>query len=101
MLHSMNDLKGLDILATDGEIGHIEDLILDDDSWAIRYLVIDTHNWLPGKKVLVSPRCITATDWTRGKVHINLSREGVKRSPEYDSSKLVDQYFDQPYFWLN
>ncbi len=58
MLRSMNDLKGFDILATDGEISHVEDFILDDDSWVIRYLVIDTRKWLPGKKVLVSPRCI-------------------------------------------
>jgi PRC-barrel domain protein len=100
MLRSMNDLKGLDVLAKDGEIGNVGDF-LDDDSWAIRYLVIDTRNSVPGKKVLVSPRCITATDWTRGKVHINLSREGVKRSREYDSSKLVDRYFNQPYYWLN
>jgi hypothetical protein len=63
--------------------------------------VINTRNWLPGKKVLVSLLCITAIDWTQGKVHINLSREGLRRSPEYDSSKLADQYFNQPYFWLN
>jgi uncharacterized protein YrrD len=109
MLRSMNDLKGFDILATDGEIGHVEDFILGDDSWAIRYLVIDTRKWLPGKKVLVSPRCIAATDWAQGKVYINLSRKRVKQSPEYDSSKpisleyemLLDQYFNQPSYWLN
>jgi sporulation protein YlmC with PRC-barrel domain len=108
-LHSTQKVASYHIAAKDGEIGHVEDFILDDDNWAIRYLVIDTRNWLPGKKVLVSPRCIAAMDWAQGKVHINLSREGVKRSPEYDSSKLIsheyetllDQYFNQPNYWLN
>jgi hypothetical protein len=100
-LHSTQKVASYHIAATDGEIGHIEDFILEADTWAIRYLVIDTRNWLPGKKVLVSPRCISTTDWTQGDVHINLSREGVKRSPEYDRSKLVDQLFNQPNYWLN
>jgi hypothetical protein len=49
---------------------------------------------LPGKKVLVSPRCIAATDWVQGKVDINLSREGAKQSPEYDSSKLISREYE-------
>ena len=108
-LHSTQKVASYHIAATDGEIGHVEDFILEDDSWTIRYLVIDTRNWLPGKKVLISPRCIAATDWAKGKVYVNLSRKRVKRSPEYDSSKpisheyemLLDQYYNQPNYWLN
>jgi hypothetical protein len=51
------------IHATDGEIGHIEDFLIDDETWAIRYLVIDTRNWWPGKRILISPRWIERVGW--------------------------------------
>ena len=69
--------------ASDGEIGHIEDFIIDDETWAIRYLVIDTQNWWPGKKVLVSPLWIERVSWDESKVFANLLRETIKQSPEY------------------
>jgi len=106
-LRSTQEVANYHIAATDGEIGHVEDFILEDDSWTIRYLAIDTRNWLPGKKVLVSPQWISLIDWAQGKVHVNLSREGVKHSPEYDNSKLVSreyesqlyQHYRQPGYW--
>jgi hypothetical protein len=108
-LRSTDEVASYYIAATDGEIGHVEDFILEDDSWTIRYLAIDTRNWLPGKKVLVSPRWIAAMDWAHGKVHINLSCEGVKQSPEYDSSKLISREYEtllyrhhgKTGYWLN
>jgi hypothetical protein len=93
-LRSTQAMASYHIVATDGEIGHVEDFILEDDSWAIRYLTIDTRNWLPGKKVIVSPQWISLIDWAQGKVHVNLSREGVKQSPEYDSSKLISREYE-------
>jgi sporulation protein YlmC with PRC-barrel domain len=106
-LRSTQEVASYHIAATDGEIGHVEDFILDVDSWTIRYLAIDTRNWLPGKKVIVSPQWIAAIDWAQGKVHIDLSREGVKQSPEYDSSTLISreyeeqlyQHYRQPGYW--
>jgi uncharacterized protein YrrD len=108
-LRSTDEVTGYHIAATDGEIGHVEDFILEDDSWTIRYLSIDTRNWLPGKKVLVSPRWISIMDWAQGKVHVNLSREGVKQSPEYVSSELISREhetqlyrnYGQTGYWLN
>lgn len=108
-LCSTQEVAGYHIAATDGEIGHVEDFILEDDCWAIRYLAIDTRNWLPGKKVIVSPQWISLIDWAQRKVHVNLSREGVKQSPEYDSSKLISREYetqlyrhhDQTGYWLN
>jgi hypothetical protein len=106
-LRSTQEVANYFIAATDGGIGHAEDFIVEDDSWTIRYLVIDTRNWLPGKKVLVSPQWISLIDWAQGKVHVNLSREGVRQSPEYDNSRLIArdyeaqlyQHYRQPGYW--
>jgi hypothetical protein len=57
-LRAMREVKDYHIQATDGEVGHLEDFIVDDQNWVIRYMVVDTRNWWPGKKVLVSPQWI-------------------------------------------
>jgi len=78
-LRSTNDVNGHDIQASDGEIGHVDDFIVDDETWAIRYLVVDTRNWWPGKKVLVSPKWIERISWDERKVFVNLDRETTRR----------------------
>jgi uncharacterized protein YrrD len=92
-LRSTHDVSGYHIQASDGEIGHIEDFIIDDETWAIRYLLIDTQNWWPGKKVLISPRWIERVSWNESKVFVNLSRATIKQSPEYtEGSPLSREY---------
>ena len=108
-LRSTQEVASYHIAANDGEIGHVEDFIVEDDSWTIRYLAIDTRNWVPGKKVIVSPQWISSIDWPQGKVHVYLSREGVKQSPTYDSSQLLSRdyeeqlygHYGQTGYWLN
>ena len=82
-LRSTRAVSGHHIQAVDGEIGHVEDFIIDDETWAIRYLIIDTRNWWPGKKVLVSPQWIERVSWIQSQVFVNLSRGTIKQSPEY------------------
>ena len=74
---------GYHIEAGDGEIGRVEDFIVDDRTWAIRYLDVDTRNWWPGKKVLVSPAWIDKVSWPDSKVYVDLSREAIKNGPEW------------------
>lgn len=93
-LHSTRDVSGHYIQATDGEIGHVEDFIIDDETWAIRYLIIDTENWWPGKKVLVSPQWIERVSWDELKVFISLSREAIKQSPEYTEESLLTRDYE-------
>ncbi len=94
-LRSTRDVNGHHIQAEDGEIGHVVDFIIDDATWAIRYLVVDTRNWWPGKKVLISPQWIKKVSWSEGKVFVNLSRQAVRQSPEYtDESILTREYED-------
>jgi len=106
-LLSTQDVSGYNIQAADGEIGHVDDFIIDDETWAIRYLIIDTRNWWPGKKVLISPRWIDRVSWGESNVFINLSRETIKHSPEYTEEALLTRdyetslhrYYNRQEYW--
>ena len=108
-LRSTHEVSGYTIQATDGEIGHVEDFIIDDKTLAIRYLIIDTKNWWPGKKVLVSPKWIERVSWDESKVFVNLLRETIKQSPEYTDESLLTreyetglyQYYNQQGYWID
>jgi len=108
-LRSTHDVSGHHIQAADGEIGHVADFIIDDETWAIRYLIIDTQNWWPGKKVLVSPHWIERVSWSESKVFVNLSRETIKQSPEYTEDSLLTReyeaglyrHYDRPGYWVD
>lgn len=91
-VRSVNEIVGHNIEAADGAVGHVEDFIVDDDTWEIRYLVADTQNWWPGKKVLVAPEWIETVNWIDSKVHIDLTRDAIKSSPEYDPQALNRNY---------
>jgi hypothetical protein len=93
-LRSTYDVSGHHIQALDGELGHVQDFIIDDETWAIRYLIVDTHNWWPGKKVLVSPQWIERVSWGESKVFVNLSRETIKQSPEYTEESLLTRDYE-------
>ena len=90
-LRSTDEVTGYGIQATDGEIGDVEDFLVDDQAWAIRYLVIDTGRWLPGKQVLISPEWIQGVDWREAKVHVGLDRSAIREAPEYDHRVGVDR----------
>jgi PRC-barrel domain len=105
-LRSMKDVAGYTVQATDGEIGHVDDFILDDESWTLRYIVVDTRNWWPGKKVLIAPPWIAHVDWQNSKVYVNLSRESIKSSPEFDPANLdrayeteLHKHYGQENYW--
>jgi hypothetical protein len=96
-LRSVNAVTGYYIHASDGEIGHVEDFLIEDADWSIRYLVVDTKNWWPGKKVLISPRSVKEIDWGDRLVNINVDRQKVEGGPAYDASVTIDGAFDEKY----
>ena len=105
-LRRTREVIGYYIHAKDGDIGHVEDFLVDDETWDIRYMVIDTRNWWPGKKILVAPSWITEIRWTESKVYVDLSREQIKNGPEFDPTALSRQYeeqlykhYDRPRYW--
>src|ERR1043166_8705835 len=91
-LRSAHEVTGYYIEARDGDIGHVEDFIIDDESWEIRYMVVDTKNWWPGKKVLVSPKWIDRVSWSDSRVYVDLSRDAIQRGPEFDAENLTRDY---------
>ncbi|EIW20649.1 PRC-barrel domain-containing protein [Pelosinus fermentans] len=93
-LRNTSTVTGYSIQASDGEIGHVEDFVIDDETWEIRYLVIDTQNWWPGKKVLVAPQWIERVSWDLSTVFINLSRDAIKQSPEYSAEALLNRDYE-------
>jgi hypothetical protein len=76
---------------TDGEIGHVEDFLLDDADWSIPYLVVDTRNWWPGEHILMSPRTVREIEWVDRAIHLTINRQQVKAGPAYDPSKMPDR----------
>ena len=93
-LRSTYNVSDYQIQAKDDDIGHVEDFIIDDETWAIRYLIIDTKNWWPGKKVMVSPKWIERVSWSESKVFVNLTRENIKLSPEYMEESLLTRDYE-------
>ena len=90
-LRSVEAVTGYHIHASDGEIGHVADFLVEDSDWSIHEIVVDTKNWWPGKNVLISPRLIREIDWMNNMVKLNVDRERVKDSPAFDASTTVDQ----------
>ena len=76
------DAHGYHIQAQDGEIGHLDDFLVDPDFEAINYLVVDTQNWLPGKKVVVLPQFVQNIQWNGSKIHVALTKEQIKNAPD-------------------
>jgi hypothetical protein len=93
-LRSTKDGTGYHIQASDGEIGHVEDFVVDDASWTLRYLVVDTRNWWPGREVLISPLWIDRIEWVDRKVTLSMTRESVRNSPEYTAAALLTRDYE-------
>lgn len=108
-LRSTDVVRGYTIRGTDGDIGHIDDFVIEDKNWAIRYLIISTKNWLPGKKVLISPKWIDHIDWAESVVYVNVVRDQIMKSPEYTDEILLNrdyetslhQHYNQEGYWVD
>ena len=93
-LKSARDVRGYHIHARDGQIGHVEDFLIDDVTWMVRYLMVDTSNWIGGRTVLVAPEWASRIDWMRQEVHVQLTRDAIKACPPYDESRIIDRAYE-------
>ena len=108
-LRSINEVRGYNIQGSDGGFGHVEDFIVDDQTWTVRYLVVGIRNWWFGKKVLISPRWATRVSWEQRKVFINLSRSVIKNSPQWNPTagvnreyeKLLHKHYGRETYWAD
>jgi hypothetical protein len=106
MLHSIQELYGEKLRATDGEIGHVRDFYFDDKSWTVRYLVADTGGWLTGRQVLISPQALGVLHPKEKALLVNLTKEQIEKSPSIDEHKPVSRqheeefhsYYGYPYY---
>lgn len=94
-LRSAKQVTGYHIHASDGEIGHVEDFLVEDGDWSIQYLVVDTKNWWPGNKVLISPPSVRAIQWSERMVNLNVDRQKVKDGPRYDAAMIEDPLYEK------
>jgi hypothetical protein len=107
MLRSMKDLDGYAIHATDGDIGKVTDFYFDDDTWVIRYFVVDTGSWLSSRKVLISPISIGRPNWVENVLPVSITKQQVQDSPPIDTQKPVSRqheiellrYYGYPLYW--
>jgi hypothetical protein len=97
-LRSLRSVLGYGVRAADGEIGHVEDLISETKTWVIRYLAVNTRNWLPGKKVLISPHWTDRIGWEEKRFHVDLSQDQIKNSPAYDPAEAVNRDYENHLF---
>ena len=100
-LRSMRRVIGYHIRAADGEAGHVEDFIIDDEEWVIHYMAVGTRNWLPGKQVLVDVTCIEEISWSDSLVYVDLSRVRIKSSPTFKPSKPIDREYERKFYYLD
>lgn len=97
-LRSLREVAGYHIRAQDEEIGHVEGLIADPDDWRIRYLLADTRNWLPGRKVLLAPEWAKAILWSEKQIEVNLPAEKIRTAPEYDPDQPITREYERALF---
>jgi hypothetical protein len=88
-LRSTKAIAGHHIEGTDGRIGHVDNFIIDDETWEIRYIVVGTRNWWPGKRVLIEPRAADSTSWDSRMVRVAMRQSEIERSPEYNPRSLL------------
>lgn len=103
-LRSVAGVTQYNIHATDGNIGHIDDFLVQDENWIIRYIIVDTGNWWPGERVLISPGAMREINWEEKTFYLNVDRQRVKDSPLYESSSTADGAYDEKflkYFGIN
>ncbi|MDQ6635931.1 MAG: PRC-barrel domain-containing protein, partial [Gemmatimonadota bacterium] len=107
MQRSLKDLEQYAVRATDGEIGRVVDFLLDDEQWAVRYLVVEAGGFFSGRRVLISPMAFREVDWSTREFHLALTMDKVKASPDIDAAKPVsrqhereyNRYYGYPYYW--
>ncbi len=107
MLLTSNQLKGFAIRATDGELGIFDQLYFDDESWAVRYLIVETGGWLGGRPVLISPVSVIHADTDARCLDVALTKTQVADSPDVDTQKPVSrqheadylEYYGYPFYW--
>ncbi len=106
-LRSCQAVIGYHLEASDGDIGHVKSMLVEEDTWAIRYLVLDTSNWWLGHQLLIPPDWVSDIRWNDSRVSVNLTRQAIQESPRFDSSSELNRqqeldlyrHYERPNYW--
>ena len=98
MLQSIKQLYGVRLHASDRVIGHIKDFYFNDEKWVVRYVVVDTGDWIPGRLVLISPHAFPSLYQDSGSLPVNLTRKQIEDSPPIETHKPVSRQFEEDYY---
>ena len=90
LLRSAKEVVGYAIEATDGPCGHIDDLLIDDATWRIEFLLVNPRNFLPGTPRAVPAPWVEACDWLSHSMRMNVDRDRIRECPTYETSSTVD-----------
>jgi hypothetical protein len=103
-LRSVVEVIGYRVHAADGDIGHVENFMIETEDWSLRYLVVDTRNWWPGKRVLIATPAVTIVEWSDRRIRLDVTREQVKTSPVWDPliafNELERNLLHKHYGWV-
>jgi hypothetical protein len=99
MLHKAQKMIGYHIHATDGEVGHVDELLFDEPGWKVRYLVVDTSNWIGGRSVLISTAVVAKLDSPNQQIHVSLTREQIEKGPSSESAQ-IELIETMPSIWI-
>jgi uncharacterized protein YrrD len=102
-LRSVVEVIGYHVHALDGDIGHVENFMFENDDWRLQYIVVDTSNWWLGKRVLIAMQAIKAVEWSDQHIRLDVSREQVETSPVWDPmvafNELQKTHLHKHYGW--
>ncbi|MFP4281454.1 MAG: hypothetical protein ACLFR7_10735 [Opitutales bacterium] len=108
-LYPASYLRKRSLHAQDGEIGRCTDFLFDEESWIVRYFVVDTRKWLPGRKVVVATSSVGNGSLLDedGLIRTRLRREQIKDSPPIAEHAPVSMeveaelsaYYGWPVYW--
>ncbi len=94
-LRSFNEILGYAVACRDGDVGEVDDFILDDDSWSLRYFVIDAGGWLSDRKLVLALPWVKGVDWETRGVQVDVTKQELKQSPQFDPSVVLDREFER------
>ena|ERR1043166_2266450 len=98
MTHRLSRIQGFHMHAIDGEIGHVDDFLIDETSWQVKYLVVDTNNWIGGKWVAIPTTAISRVDWADESIHVALTRSEIKAGPTLEEAQVPNYELSPPFF---
>ncbi len=99
MLHKTAEMRGYHIEAADGAVGHVDDFLIDETGWNLRYLIVDTSNWIGGRSVLISADTLERIDSPARKIHVKLTRRQIEAGPSVETAD-IDPAETQPAIWI-